>query len=215
MLSQIARNVASFFIQHGFIQKADEEIYVYGFELLLLELINWSITIVIAVVAKKFLETVFYMVAFIHLRETSGGFHASSQWGCVIISTVVYVLFLGVIRITPVSLYTVLIIIGVFIHMILVFSFAPIAHPNKPFNSLREVQIFRKRSIRNSYMYCCFCVIFILLPWEFFLKLSYCTLLGMLTASLSMMAEYAIQIRNKEKGGNRNEKLEKYSAEKC
>lgn len=215
MLSKIAKNVAYFFINHGIIQKDDEEVYIYGFELLISEIINWLICIVIAVVTDKILETVFYMVAFMQLRETIGGFHAKSQWGCVIISTVVYVLCLGVAYITPSRLFVAFSMIGVLIHMGLVFFIAPVAHPNKPFGSLREKQVFRKRSLRNSWIYSGLCIIFTFLPWSLTRLLGYCILLGMLTASLSMTAEYAIQIQCKKRGGKENEKLEGFSAEKC
>jgi accessory gene regulator B len=214
MLSKIAKNVTYFFINHGIIQKEDEEVYIYGFELLISEIINWLICIVIAIATDMILETVFYMIAVMHLRETIGGFHAKSQWGCVIISSVVYVVCLGVVYITPARLYVAFSMIGVLIHMGLVFFIAPAAHPNKPFGSLREEQVFRKRSLRNSWIYSGFCIIFTFLPWSLTRLFGYCILLGMLTASLSMMAEYAIQIQSKKKGGTTNEKLEGFSVEK-
>ncbi|MEE1012987.1 MAG: accessory gene regulator B family protein [Clostridia bacterium] len=199
MLSRLAHNVASFFVQKGLIKKEDREIYVYGFEVLISEAINWLICITIAIATGKILETIFYMIAFMHLRETLGGFHAKSHYGCIIISTLVYAACLWLICMTPAEWYVILAVVGLLIYLLQVYLVAPVAHPNKPFTSGNEIRVFRKRSIRNSLIYCGVCVILMILPWEVSRLLSYCVLLGMLTASISMMVEYAIQIMSKRK----------------
>lgn len=203
MLSRYAQNVASFFVRHGFIQKDDEEIYAYGYELLISGIINWTICIIIAIATHTIMETLFYTIVFIHFRETLGGFHAKSHWGCIVLSTVVYVLCLFIILMTPPMLHYALSIIGILIHLILVYFIAPVAHPNKPFSSLREIQIFRKRSCRLSLIYSLICIVLMVLPWEFCKLLSYCIMLGMLTASISMMVEFVIQITKNGKEGKK------------
>lgn len=201
MLSKLAQNAASFFVKKGLIKKEDKEIYVYGLEVLISEALNWLICIIIAIATGKLLETVFYMIAFMHLRETIGGFHANSHYGCIIISTLVYVACLWLICMTPPGWYVVLVVVGLLIYMSQIYLIAPVAHPNKPFASGREIQVFRRRSIKNSLIYCGVCVVLMLLPWEMSRVLSYCILLGMLTASISMTVEYTIQIIHKRKEG--------------
>ena len=204
MLSQMAQKIAYFFMSKGLIQKEDAEVYSYGFELLIADSINWLICISIAIGTGRIPETIVYMVAFMHLRETIGGVHANSQWGCLIISTIVYLLFLLGIFVTPEKVWIPLIVIGVPLHMGLVYLIAPVAHPNKPFGSQHEVEVFRKRSLRNSWIYSGVCFLLVLLPWKQFQLFSYCILWGMLTASVSMMIEYVVQIQSpNERGENK------------
>ncbi len=198
MISQLAKNVAYFFVQKKIISSDTEEIYAYGYEILISETINWIITIIIAFCTGSILETVFYMLAFMRLRESLGGFHAKTHYGCILISTIVYVLFLICIYITPNDWYWQIIIFGLSLHTELVFKIAPIAHPNKPFSDDREFQKFRKRSIARTFIYGLVVSVFIILPWEWSKLLAYSIMLGMLSASLSMVYEFMKQKQRKE-----------------
>ncbi|MGN0150005.1 MAG: accessory gene regulator ArgB-like protein [Clostridia bacterium] len=193
MFSQLSRRLAYFFVEKNIIKSEDAEIYAYGYEILFSETVNWIITGIIAIVTGTIAETLVYMLAFMRLRGALGGFHANSHIGCIVISTVVYISCLYIINQTSTNIYWFLISAGLALHMALVFAIAPVAHPNKPFVDKDERLKFRKKSCRLSIVYGMICIIFLLTPSKILKTCSYCILLGMLSASISMMVEYIRQ----------------------
>ena len=197
MFSRLAWNLAYFFVKTNIIKSEEKEIYAYGFEIMISETVNWIITIIIAIFTGKIIETVVYMLAFMRLRGALGGFHASSHTRCIVISALVYVLCLYIINKTPINIYWILIGGGLLLHMGLVIKIAPVAHPNKPFINEREYLKFKKKSYKLSFIYCGICIMLFLSPLYILKIYSYCILLGMLSASISMLVEYMRQRHNK------------------
>lgn len=197
MISQLAQRLAYFFVEKNIIQAEEKEVYAYGYEIMISEIINWIITIIIVLFTGKIIETFVYMLAFMRLRGALGGFHANSHIGCIVISTVVYIICLYIIYQTPINIYWILIIAGLVLHMGLVFAIAPVAHTNKPFVNEAECLKFRKKSHRLSIIYGTICIIFLLSPLYMLKSYSYCILLGMLSSSISMVVEYIRQRNNK------------------
>lgn len=195
MFSLLSRKLAYFFAEKNIIPPEEKNIYAYGYEIMISETVNWVITIIIALFTGKIIETVVYMLAFMRLRGALGGFHASSHTGCIVISAIVYIVCLGIVYLTPVNIYWILITAGLILHIGLVLAIAPVAHPNKPFVNEAECLKFRKKSFRLSGIYGIACAILIITPLQILKTCSYCILLGMLSASISMMVEY---IRQKE-----------------
>ena len=193
MFSRLARRLAYFFVEKNIIKPKDIEIYAYGYEIMLSETVNWIITIIIALLTGKIIETFAYMLAFMRLWGALGGFHANSHIGCIVISTVVYIGCLCLIIQTPMGIYWMLISAGLILHMGLVFAIAPVAHPNKPFMNEAERLKFRRKSCRLSAIYGGFCIISITSSLQMLKVCSYCIILGMLSASISMLVEYIRQ----------------------
>ena len=208
MISKIAQRMAYFFAEKKFIKPEEKDIYSYGYEIMISETINWVITFVIAVITQRIMETFFYMLAFMRLRGALGGFHAKSHLGCIVISTAVYVVCLFILYGTPINAYWILAVVGLILHIGLVFAIAPVAHTNKPFVNKEEYFKFRKKSYRLSVIYAIVCLVLMTFQWEIFKIYGYAILLGMLSASISMLIEH---IKQKEtisfrKGGAANEK---------
>lgn len=209
MISKAAKSLAYFFAEKNIIKPEDVSVYEYGYEIMIAEAINWLITIIIALFTQKIIETIVYMLAFMRLRGALGGFHAKSHWGCIIISTVVYLLCLLIAVLTPLKIYWILITAGLILHTVLVLTIAPVAHPNKPFINEAERLKFRKKSIRLSVIYSVITIILTALPWEILKIYGYCIVLGMLSSSISMAIEYTTGQKNKntlQEGGAGDEK---------
>lgn len=192
MLSRLAQNAAYFFAEKDVIKKEDIKIYAYGYEILFSEAINWIITIIISIATKSVLKTIVYMISFMQLRESIGGFHAKTHLGCIIISTVVYVLCLFLWSYTPYEWHRVIIVSGLILHLILVLAIAPVEHPNKPFSEKEAVR-FRKKGCILSLIYIDISLLLMMLPWNICSVYSYAVLLGLLSASVSMEIEYLRQ----------------------
>lgn len=199
MFSRLSRRLAYFFVEKNIIKSKDIEIYAYGYEIMLSETVNWIITAIIALFTGKIIETFAYMLSFMRLRGALGGYHANSHIGCIVISAIVYISCLYLIILTPMSMYEMLIIAGLILHIGLVLAIAPVAHPNKPFVNEVERLRFRTKSRKLSISYGIICIIFLLVPLQILKTCSYCILLGMLSASISMIVEYVRQRKNKSR----------------
>lgn len=193
MLSEFARNITYFFVKKNLIKKDESEIYKYGCEILLAEIINWLITAVIAIFTHTILESAVYMLVFIQMREAIGGFHAKTHMGCTVLSAIVHIVFVFLIIKTPMDLYWILVTAGIVLHMVLVLLAAPVAHPNKPFTDEREYVKFKRRSYGLSVLCSLISVLLMIMTYEICRVFSYCIMLAMLSASISMMVEYIIQ----------------------
>lgn len=196
MFSRLAQRLAYFFVEKNVIKINEIEVYRYGYEILIAETVNWIITIIIALFSRTIIETSVYMLAFMRLRGAVGGFHSKSHIGCIIISTIVYVLCLYIIYRTPMELYWILIIIGLILHIVLVKAIAPVAHPNKPFIDEQECLRFRKQSYKLTFVYSSMCIMIFLSSSSTLKVYSYCIVLGMLSASISMLVEHIRQRHN-------------------
>lgn len=202
MLSRLAQNAAYFFAEKDVIKKEDIKIYAYGYETLFSEVISWIITAIIAIATKSVLETMVYMISFMQLRESIGGFHAKTHLGCIIISTVVYVVCLFLWFYTPYEWHRVIIVSGLILHLIFVLAIAPVEHPNKPFSEKEAIK-YRKRGCILSFVYSSISLMLIILPWSICSVLSYAIVLGLLSASVSMTTEYLRQKKNQININNR------------
>lgn len=147
MINRLSNRLTFFLLQQNIILVEDSEVYTYGFEYILSMLFNLIGIFAIAMVTGSFFEGIGYLVGFALLRSVAGGYHANSHNLCMILSFFLYAINLLLIQLLTLSainsFYTILVITGVSI--ILIFRYAPVDHPNKPF-STEEYSVFKRRS---------------------------------------------------------------------
>lgn len=73
-------------IRKGKISENEAEIYEYGYTLMVEKIIIFVISAVIALILDAIWEVIALCIAFIPLRVYSGGYHAKSRWGCMVLS---------------------------------------------------------------------------------------------------------------------------------
>ena len=78
MLTRMAQGLSSFFISRNIIKEEDKLVYDYSFEILLSTVINLLAVIVLAYICKVVVPTIFFLLGFIAIRTTAGGFHAET-----------------------------------------------------------------------------------------------------------------------------------------
>jgi len=110
----------------GVIEKADEDIYEYGLELLIFTIINLAAILVSSAFTGKFLESLALLAVILPLQSFGGGFHAKTHLRCFLI---MYIGWWSVIFILPLITTTVSIIMAS-AAVIIVFALAPVANEN-------------------------------------------------------------------------------------
>lgn len=125
-------------IQRGIINSQKKEICKTGIELILSDIINFSLILIIGVFTSSVLYSCMYILLLWSVRRFSGGFHAKTYSVCRTVTIGMYILILLFSKILNSHwiFYTTIFNLVTFITMLI---FAPIRHPNKELTS-REVQ---------------------------------------------------------------------------
>ena len=129
MLSKVATKLTNRLLLSGVISAEEEEIYIYGFELLLSFLFSTAVILAIGIVVQAVLPTIAFLAVFIVLRSYTGGFHARTYAVCSLVTFSVYGVVMLLSHFLTVG-YIEYLVMGV-IGVALLIIFAPVKHPNK------------------------------------------------------------------------------------
>ena len=144
---------------------------------------NGIIALILAIISGAVLQCICYLVVFVLLRKSAGGFHAKTHFGCCCILAAVLSLFIMFIKFVPSEVYGIVAVIAVAFSVVIILIFAPLEHENKPIND-RDKNRLRKTSV-------IYAVLFDLLILVLFIAklkmIMVCVALGMFTASGSML----------------------------
>ena len=129
MLSKVATKLTNRLLLSGVISAEEEEIYIYGFELLLSFLFSTAVILAIGIAVQAVLPTIAFLAVFIVLRSYTGGFHARTYAVCSLVTFSVYGVVMLLSHFLTVG-YIEYLVMGV-IGVVLLVIFAPVKHPNK------------------------------------------------------------------------------------
>ena len=129
MLSKVAPKLTNRLLLSGVINAEEEEIYIYGFELLLSFLFSTAVILAIGIAVQAVLPTIAFLAVFIVLRSYTGGFHARTYAVCSLVTFSVYGVVMLLSHFLTVG-YIEYLVMGV-IGVVLLVIFAPVKHPNK------------------------------------------------------------------------------------
>lgn len=146
MLLRVSRQIASLWSRDGIIPEGSEEAYVYGIQLLLSTVINVVCIAVISWLMGNAFAWIPFMIGFVPLRMTAGGYHAKTPLRCGITFCGTYTLVLVLLHFLPARGQVPVILINSLVTMTLVFLFSPVPAANKPLTE-EEAKRNRKRSL--------------------------------------------------------------------
>lgn len=142
----LVENYVSFLASQGIIEEADQEIYCYGFKVLLFNAICILSVMAIGLFWGLLPETVSFLIGFFGMRLYAGGYHAVTEKRCYGLFIMTYLLFCGYISIFPQFN-----IIGWSVILCLcaasVLKFAPIGEKNNLENEAEQFAVFRRRCL--------------------------------------------------------------------
>ena len=129
MLEKASKSITNSLRKKGIVLDEFADVYQYGFELLLSFLISTGLVILAGIILNRFIETLFFLLAFISLRSFTGGFHAMKYWICTVSTFGVYSLVMIVSSFVSVNflVFFILLLIG----SIILYIKAPVENPNK------------------------------------------------------------------------------------
>lgn len=194
MIQQIAIKTAKKMSDHSVIEAKVTHIYAYGLELLYSSLAGVVVLIIISAVYERPFLWIPYLVGFVPLRLSGGGYHAKTHFRCIFVFSMLYSLVLLIERIYVIPLKTWL--MACFVCLFIILLFSPVAAPNKP---LKESHGRANR--RNSLflglinLLGCSVLVFLLIPQSQWVNMYFA---GSSMAGLSMLMAV---IKNKQGRG--------------
>lgn len=135
----IAKRMAAFFVRRGIISEERQtvEIYEYGLELILADLINFAMILLISSMLQGVGSGILYLMCFVSVRIFSGGFHARTHLRCGIAMVLFYLLFVLVCR-GIISVGAEVLIVGTMIAYIPLLKWVPVRNENRPLNDSKR-----------------------------------------------------------------------------
>lgn len=166
MINKISSKIAEILIRHSAIEYEDKELYSYGFFILLSQILYFIITITTGILFNIIIESIIFYIAFMLIRRYAGGYHASTETRCEILSTLSILGCIVVIWLSKTyDFQTVLLIISA-ISAVCIFAFCPLDTPEKPLSD-KEFRYFRKISWAILLVIVTLTVISYIFKWNF------------------------------------------------
>lgn len=145
MISKLSTYLTEKLLFNGTISDEDKELYIYGLFMLISHLMFFIIACIFGLILGCVFESIIFYMAFQFIRRYAGGYHASTETRCDILSTLSILACIAVIRLSKAyDFQTVLLIISS-ISAVCIFSLSPLDTPEKPLSD-NELKYFRKVS---------------------------------------------------------------------
>ncbi len=144
MYKKASEKITSLFIKHNIIKSEETEMYLYCFELLISTVVSISGIVIIACLFKQVFNTLFFFIGFFLCRKTSGGYHAKNHLLCFLFTQSIFLTFMLIVTYVKIDNYFLLSLIISAVAAVVIFIFAPVDVPNKPFSD-KERAVYKKR----------------------------------------------------------------------
>ena len=145
MYSKIAQNITERYIQKNIISEEKRAVYKYGFEVLFSTIVYTLIFIIIALLSYSVFPSLFFWLGFFIVRKLCGGYHAATYLKCHLLFALNHLAFVAAFKYVSFVKNPIFMSVSLVICSAMIFIFAPVDHPNKPFKG-DECKKFRNRS---------------------------------------------------------------------
>jgi accessory gene regulator B len=146
----LVQKTIGFIRLHVSLPGEDIDIYEYGLEILIADIITFAVTFIVAAILNVVFQTVFYYIAFIGLRRCAGGYHASTRMRCFVISMSTWLIAMWIIGLS--SSLVALSILFSLISCAIIWLFAPVENHNNPLSAAQEKRMKRISRIYSTTM---------------------------------------------------------------
>ncbi len=194
-MERLANFLTDYCVANNIVEKDKEEIYLYGFKLIIADVINYTIIILLGIILRTLAESIVFMMCLCILRRYCGGFHAKTFWVCRLsmVTTYLCVMFLSKQLIEAGNMTFIVAPIDI-ASIIFISLFAPVEHPNKPLSN-KQKQKNRIKAIITSVLLTIVSISFVAVNIKTGVTIS----ITLLAVIILMIISMAIQ-----KGGTRN-----------
>lgn len=146
MISRLSELIVNGLLKQSNIKDDEQDLYQYGFFILLSQILYFIIAGITGILFGIFFESIIFYIAFQFIRRYAGGYHASTETRCEIMSTLSIVTCIVVIRLSKTyDFQTALLVISA-VSALIIAVLCPLDTPEKPLSDA-EFKYFRKISL--------------------------------------------------------------------
>lgn len=132
-MTSLAETITNYYIKKNIIPVNKRAVYQYGFQLIIADIINFSLVLMSGAVIGRFFHSILFLITLCSVRRYTGGFHAKSFWLCRLSMIITFICVTALTEILSRSQQLIPLIITIDIICILFISAkSPVEHPNKP-----------------------------------------------------------------------------------
>ena len=195
MINELSEKISNRLLRKKIIDNEEKEIYQYGMNQMLLSLINILTTLMIGILLGMLWQCVIFTFSFMVIRTYAGGYHASTQKRCYLLTASIIIATLSVIKYVEINNYICLILLS--ISSVIILMFSPVGSENKPLDDI-EIVIYRKKTIIVWCVEFLIAIAFILVSMK---EISICITLAQVDLALCLLsAKWKISKKNKNIG---------------
>lgn len=146
MIHRLSKVIADFLLHKNIIPETEIDVYIYGYETVILGIIDFFIVLAVGFIFNKIITMLIFFAMFISVRLYTGGYHANTVLKCKVVFVLICIslVFLSEFKF-PYYLY----ILMMLLYVITSFFLAPIENYNKPLTSEEQMK-YRRISIAMS-----------------------------------------------------------------
>ena len=145
MINNLSVRLTKILLDKGSITEDERDLYIYGFFMLLSQLMYFILACIFGLLFQCFLDSIIFYIAFQFIRRYAGGYHAATETRCEILSTLSIIVSIGIIKLSNIYDIKTIFLLVTLISMVLIFCLCPLDTPEKPL-SKKEFKYFRKIS---------------------------------------------------------------------
>ncbi len=146
MIFKLAQRITLSLKQHKHIQDEDCELFEYGIFLVLSQILYSIICLVCGIIFGCIVESIVFYISFMVIREYAGGFHASTELRCFILSTSSILLSTYCISIIKEHDFDTVFIILLSLSSLIIILLTPLDTEEKPLTKTEKIN-FRKKTL--------------------------------------------------------------------
>lgn len=145
MISRLSSKITDLLIKKAIIGSESKELYDYGFFILLSQILYIIVSIIFGIIFNVLLQSVVFYIAFQFIRKYAGGYHASTEGRCEIMSTLSILACIVIIWLSKSYDFTLLLFCISLVAVLIIAVLCPLDTPEKPLSE-KEFKYFRKIS---------------------------------------------------------------------
>lgn len=145
MISKLSNYLTEKLLSNGTISDEDKDLYIYGLFMLISHLMFFIIACIFGLILGCVFESIIFYIAFQFIRRYAGGYHASTETRCEILSSLSILACIVVIKLLKTYDFQTVLLLITILSAVCIFVFCPLDTPEKPLSD-KEFKYFRKVS---------------------------------------------------------------------
>lgn len=166
MIVKLSSKITELLINRDVISSENKELYDYGFFILLSQILYFIIALIFGIIFNVLLQSVVFYIAFQFIRKYAGGYHASTEGRCEIMSTLSILACIVMIWLSRSYNFSLLLFCISLVAVLVIALLCPLDTPEKPLSN-KELKYFRKISWLILFIIAALIVVSYIFEWSY------------------------------------------------